>query len=242
MSCLSRVGCATVLVVGGACAWWLYGGTMPDFVRKTAANVIDARPDSSSKPVPWASLTDAKISSADAIATLERPTGPAFVTLGPGDLAGFLAEALGSVMPRSAVGVQVAITDDLLRLRAAVPLREMGGDLLPGLLNSVLKNNDQRNGTTVGTNSSVQRDTIEMAGTLEVVHPGLGQFRVREFRVRGIDVPPRLIPPILSAMRKRGSSSDSTATDAISIMLPKSIADFRVQHGRVTLYKAAPTK
>ncbi|MEP6764738.1 MAG: hypothetical protein ABJB66_10530 [Gemmatimonadaceae bacterium] len=242
MSCLSRVGCAAVLLVGGACAWWLYGGTMPDAVRKAASKVVEARPEGTSKAVTWASLTDARISSAEALSTLERPTGPAFVTLAAGDVAGFLAEALRPMLPGSAVGAQVAITDDVLRLRAAVPLRELGGDLLPSLLNSVLKSNDERNGTTVGANKSVERDTVELAGTLEVIRPGLGQFRVREFRVRGIDVPPRLIPPILSAMRKRGATTDSTASDAVSIVLPKSIADVRVQHGKVTLYKAAPAK
>lgn len=245
MSCLSRVGCVTVLALAGAGAWWLYGGGMPSFVRNAASKVGEAKPATGSKPIAWASLNDARISATDALAQLERPTGPAYVTLGPGDVAGFLADGLKGILPMSARGAQVAIVDDRLRLRAAVPLRELGGEVLPSLLRAVLKNpnNDDQNGKTVDAmKSGGETDTVEMAGTLEIIHPGLGQFHVREFRVRDIDVPPRLIPPILRALRARAAATDSSAGESIAIMLPKSIADIRVSRGRITLYKAAPTK
>jgi hypothetical protein len=218
---------------------------MPSFVRNAASKVVESKPASPTKPVAWASLSDAKISATDALAQLERPTGPAYVTLGPGDVAAFLADGLQRILPRAAQGAQVAIVDDMLRLRAAVPLRELGGEVLPSLLSAVLKDqtNDDKNGTPVGTvKSGGETDTVEMAGTLEIIHPGLGQFRVREFRVRNIDVPPRLIPPILRAMRARDAATDSTSSASIAIVLPKSIADIRVSHGKITLYKAAPSK
>jgi hypothetical protein len=81
------------------------------------------------------------------------------------------------------------------------------------------------------------RDTLRMAGTLDLVRPGLAEYRVRELRMAGIAVPPRLIPSVLGALR-RAAAADSLPTDALPIPLPKAVADVRVANGKVTLYKA----
>lgn len=228
MSCLSKVGCLTVVVVVGAGAWWWYGGTMPSFMAGAGRATIgsSAPADSASGPTAWATMKDARMPSADAIAALESKSGPAYITLGAGDLAGFLAEGLGRVLPQSASGVQVAIVDDMLRVRSEIPLRELGGKALPEFVSDLLS----------------ARDTVEMAGKLEMVHPGLAQFRVREVIVRGIALPSRVVPPLLSALRKSAPQRDSIASDAVALTLPKSVADVRVSRGRVTLYKSVPSK
>lgn len=223
MGCLSKVGCLTVAAVVGAGAWWIYGGTTPEFFMRGGKFSFpsSASSDTTHKPVMWATMKDAKTPSADAMAALERKDGPAYITLGAGDLAGFLAQGLGQILPQSAQGVQVAIVDDLLRVRGEIPLRELGGKALPEFVSDMLS----------------ARDTVEMAGNLEMVHPGLAQFRVREVIVRGITLPPRVVPPLLSSLRKR-TQRDSIADDAVALQLPKSISDVRVSRGRVTLYKS----
>jgi hypothetical protein len=230
MSCLSKVGCLTVVAVLGVGAWWAYGGRMPAvFVRGGRFSIpVSASADAASKPVVWASMKDAQTPSAEALAALERPSGPAYITLGPGDLAGFLAEGLGRVLPQSAQGAQVAIVDDVLRVRAEIPLRELGGKALPEFVSDMLS----------------ARDTVEMAGTLEMVRPGLAQFRVREVIVRGVPLPSRVVPPLLSALRKSAPQPDSLAADAVALQLPRSISDVRISRGRVTLYKSisSPSK
>ncbi|MEP6835863.1 MAG: hypothetical protein ABJB74_20915, partial [Gemmatimonas sp.] len=219
MSCLSKVGCLTVVVVAGAGVWWLYGGTIPSVFSRAGQSTIGARVQDAAagKPVAWATLKDARVPSADAIALLESKSGPAYITLGAGDLAGFLAEGLGRVLPQAASEVQVAIVDDVLRIRSQIPLRELGGKTLPEFVSDMLSG----------------RDTVELAGVLEMVHPGLAQFRVREVMVRGISLPPRVIPPLISAIRKSTPMRDSIATDALAFNLPKSVADVRVTRGRV---------
>lgn len=228
MSCLSKVGGLTVVVVVGAGAWWLYGGTVPSFFSRSEGSTIGATStaDDASKPIAWATLKDARVPSADAIASLESQSGPAYITLSAGDLAGFLAEGLRLALPQSASGVQVAIVDDVLRVRSEIPLRELGGKELPEFVSDLLS----------------ARDTVEMAGVLEMVHPGLAQFRVREIIVRGISLPPRVVPPLLSALRKSAPQRDSIASDAVALTLPKTVADVRVSRGRVTLYKSVPSK
>ena len=59
------------------------------------------------------------------------------------------------------------------------------------------------------------------------------------FRVQDVGVPSRLIPTLLAAMRKRDALSDSTAADAVPVTLPAAVADVRVSHGKMTLYKRA---
>ena len=228
MSCLSKVGCLTVVVIAGAGAWWMYGGTVPSFLERATRTVSrsTATGNANAKPVVWTTLKDARMPSADAIASLQSQSGPAYITLGAGDLAGFLAEGLGRVLPQSASGVQVAIVDDVLRVRSEIPLRELGGKALPEFVSDLLS----------------ARDTVEMAGVLEMVRPGLAQFRVREVIVRGIALPPRVVPPLLSALRKSAPQRDSIAADAVALTLPKSVADVRVSRGRVTLYKSVPSK
>jgi hypothetical protein len=158
----------------------------------------------------------------DILTALARPTGPAYVTLNASDVALLLASGLDRIFPSSAGSAQVAIDDDLLRLRAVVPLRELGGDAIPSLVGGLL----------------TDRDTVEIGGTLEMLRPGIAQLRVRELRVRSIGIPPRLIPPLMRTLRGRSLRRDSLAADAVGVPLPKSVADVRVSRGRVTLYKS----
>jgi hypothetical protein len=103
-----------------------------------------------------------------------------------------------------------------------VDLRDLAGDgALRGLLGVALDG----------------RDTVRMAGTLDLMRPGLTAYRVRELRMAGIDVPPRLIPSLLGALR-RAAAADSLPSDALPIPLPNVVADVRVANGRITLYKA----
>ena len=227
MSCLSRIGCLTVVVLAGAGAWWMYGGEVPSFmggagrVRLGAPDTVDA----AGKPVAWSGIKDAQVPGAHALSELERPNGPAYITLGAGDLAGFLAEGFGRALPQSAQGVQVAIVDDRVRMRAEIPLRELGGSALPEFVSNLL----------------TDRDTVDMTGVIEMIRPGLAQFRVRSLSVHGIDVPTKLIPPLLKAVGRQMPQRDLVATDAFALPLPRAVADVRVSRGRVTLYKSAPS-
>lgn len=223
MSCLSKVGCLTVVVAASAAAWWVYGGSMPAWPLRADASLSPAATatGATAGPPAWSTVTDARIPSANAIATLQRQNGPAYITLAPGDVAGFLAEGLEHALPQSAKGVQVAIIDDLLRVRGEVPLRELGRSL-PEFVSNLL----------------TDRDTIELAGTLEIVRPGLAQFRVKRINVRGVELPPRLVPPVMGALRRKSVFGDSIAANAVAVQLPPTVADVRVSRGRVTLYKA----
>ncbi len=241
-----------VLAVGGVGAYWLYGDRLPSVLSRAASGaasrVTDAatkaseRLDSSQgariasendaarraerakleRSIVWARLAPGGTAGREAIARLSRRNGPAYVSLRAPELAGVLAAGMSKVLPASAARPDVAIVDEQVLVRTVVELRDIAGDgALRGLLGVALDG----------------RDTLRMAGTLDLVRPGLAEYRVRELRIKGIDVPPRLIPSLIEAMH-RAVTADSLPSDALPIPLPKAVADVRVANGKVTLYKA----
>jgi len=241
-----------VLAVGGVGAYWLYGDRLPSVLSRAAsgaasrvteaATQASERLDSSQgariasendaarraerakleRSIVWARLSPGGTAGREAIARLSRRKGPAYVSLRAPELAGLLAAGMSKVLPASATRPEVAIVDEQVLVRTVVALRDVAGDgALRGLLGMALDG----------------RDTLRMAGTLDLVRPGLAEYRVRELRIKGIDVPPRLIPSLINAMH-RAITADSLPADALPIPLPKAVADVRVANGKVTLYRA----
>jgi hypothetical protein len=110
---------------------------------------------------------------------------------------------------------------DRILLRAVVDLRDFAGQ---GAFGSV-----------IGAAMS-GRDTLFLSGTLHALRPGMAQYRVRELRLKGVDVPPRVIPSLIGTIRPR-VSVDSLAADAMPIPMPRFVSDVRVAQGRLTLYR-----
>ncbi len=241
MGCLSRIGCLAVVAVGGVIAWSMYGDRVPTDLKRSAQRAGSTLRDQVSKgatslrtpnsadnerarPVAWMTLEDAPTGNVDALRQLSRRGGPAFVTLTAAELASLLISGLQRELPSSARRAQIAIRGDELLVRAVVELRDFAGNSAIGALI----------GSALGT-----RDTVQLGGTLDVVRPGLAQFRIRDVRLKGIDVPTRLIPTVLQSFR-RTTSKDTLANSAIPLPLPPAVGDVRVMNGRVTLYRAVP--
>ena len=252
LGCLSRIGCIVVLAVGGVAGYWLYGDRLPSVLSRAASGAASRVTDAATKAserldsnqgariasesdsvrraarsrversVVWARLQPAGTAGRDAIARMSRRDGPAFISLSAPEVAALLAGGMSKALPPSASRSEIAIVDERLLLRSVVDLRDVAGD---GALRQLL-------GVALDG-----RDTLRLAGTLDLVRPGLAQFRVRELRIRGINVPPRLIPSLIAPMR-RAVAAESLPPDALPIPLPKAVADVRVANGKVTLYKA----
>ena len=227
MGCLTRVGCLGVLAVAGAGAYWLYGDQLPGEIGQLAGRaggaVTGTAPKTPTREIAWSSLNDATADGSEAIARLGRRGGPQYVTLGAGDLAGFLASALARNLPRSSIDPQVAMQGDRILLRAVVDLRDFAGQ---GAFGSVI--GAAMNG----------RDTLFLSGTLHTLRRGMAQYRVRALRLKGVDVPPRVIPSLVGTIRPR-VTTDSLAPDGMPIPMPRYISDVRVNQGRVTLYRTS---
>ena len=233
-----------VVTVGGA-AWWLYGDQLPSQLTRATqwtANAIgratSGSSDSTGATTPvldsarirrdqfvWATITPLATGAKNPITVLSQRNGPAFVTLGAGDLAAVLAAEFLPQLPESTANVAMALDGRLIRVRGVIEASEVAGD---GTLGRML-------GIALSG-----KDTVELAGPLEYVQPKVAQFKVEQLRVKGIDVPPRLIPMFMRALR-RGPRLDGVADNALILPLPSSVADLRIANGKLTLYKAAPT-
>jgi hypothetical protein len=238
MGCLSRIGCLVVVAAAGAAGWWLYGDRLPSELSRAAgkaANTVTALTDSTgasarraadrestpARPIAWATVSADAPRRAALVSALTKPSGPAYVTLTAPDLAVLLAGALTTQLPASVSALQVALTGSQVLLRTSVDVASLTGD---GTLSRVL-------GTALSG-----RDSLQIGGTVEPVRAGLAQFRVQTLRIKSIEVPPRLIPNVLAALR-RGKRDEALADDALALTLPKSVADVRIANGRLTLYK-----
>lgn len=261
-----------VLVAGAAAGYWLYGDRLPSVLSRAASGAADKVTDAAvrtserldseegarivaeqearrraarqqrDRELGWVMVNaDTPVApKINPLAPLTRRSGPAYVSLEAGQVAGLLAPLLAQ-LPPSAATAQFALDDDILLVRTVVSLSDFTGQSAVG---------------AVLGKALVGDDTLFMAGPLEPVRPGLAQFRVRELRIKGIEVPTRLIPGLVRNLRRAAepgaepaepkavdggaAAASSVADDALPVTLPATVNDVRVASGKLTLYRATP--
>lgn len=201
-----------LFLAGVAVGIWLYY----ERPRQTAIAASEA-------PV-WEPLTPEGAARARAaVQRLSRPSGPVFATVRGAELASYVFDELSRQLPPSAQQLEAAVIDDRLHVRALMNVADFGGDNGLGPLGAML--ND--------------REPVEFGGTLELVRPGLAQFRIKVLRLREFSVPQRMIPRLLQRIA-RGARPPGLADDALPLVVPTYLGDVRTGQGQVTLYKVAP--
>ena len=138
-------------------------------------------------------------------------------------LAALMVASTGHRLPASLDSVEAAVIDETVRVRARVRLDDIRGLDALGPLAGVLGNTER----------------IEFTGTMAVLRPGLGEFRVASVKIRDFQLPraavPRLLARLDSSVRPEGVSPDG-----IAITIPDYIGDVRIARGEITLYKRTP--
>jgi hypothetical protein len=172
----------------------------------------------------WEPLTPAGAERARrAVQSLEKPSGPVFVKLRPGELASYVFDELARQLPASAEDVQASVRDGRVYVRTTVRLSDIGGTEALGPLASMLGD----------------REPLLIGGRFNVIRPGLAQFRVEEAKLRDFGVPRAVLPRLIGRIRKN-PVPEGVAGDALPVRVPESIADVRVSNGQIVLYKTAP--
>ena len=209
-SCLGRLGCLFLFVIGAALAFLTRERWLPRVFG-----------DRESTPVTWEPVTEPGAKKAgNAVASLARPGGPAYVTVTAAQLAALMVENSGHRLPAALDSVQAAIEGETVRVRALVELDDIRGLDALGPLSGLLD----------------KRQRIELAGTMAVIRPGLGEFRVASVEVADLSLPRAAIPRLLARL-DRGVRPEGVAPDGIAITIPDYIGDVRVARGQVTLYR-----
>lgn len=222
MGCLRSVGCLVLAVVIAAAAWVTRASWVPLVRHASHGATAGAGPAPAPGTVVWEPVSDSAAARARAqLARLAGRAGPVFVNLSAGELTSYLRAELARHLPPSAEQIEAAVIGSQLVVRASVTLADLGGAQALGPLANVFG----------------QREVVQFGGTLEVVRPGLGEFRVRSVTVRDLALPAALIPRLLHAV-ERGTRPSGVDEDALPLVIPGSIADARIRDGRITLYKA----
>lgn len=212
--CLGRLGCLAVLLIGGAIAFLTRDMWMPRVLPRSSAPPVVAT--SAWQPVTPEGAMRARRS----IESLGARTGPVYVNVLPADLAAYVYSELSRQVPGAAQGMQAAVVGDQLYMRADIALRDLKATGALGPLGAVL--ND--------------RETLTLGGRLEMVRPGLAQYRLTEMKVKELAIPRAAIPRLLAQL-SRADRPAGIAPEGVPLQVPRSIADVRVGQGRITLYK-----
>ena len=229
MGCIRNLGCLIVLAILVAVGWlyrerwmpsdWGLGGGGRGGEEREAATGPAGTTAAGSE---WEPLTAAGAArTRAAVDRLARRSGPVFANLQPADAASYILEEISAQLLPSAENVAASVIGDRLFVRADVKLSEFGGSGVLGPLASVLGDDE----------------TIQFGGTVDVIRPGLAEYRVRTIKVRDLSVPSAAIPRIMRRVRP-DSLSEVLAADAVPVQLPPHIGDIRIGNGKVTLYKA----
>ena len=211
---MRKIGCIVVLLLGVAVGWLLRDQLFRG-LRSTNETTAAST---------WERLSpEGAARMRAALAKLQDPRGPVFVSVKPADLASFVYEQLARQLPPSADSVEAGAFAERLYVRASVKPADFGGPEVLGPLAGFL--ND--------------RERMQFGGTFHIVRPGLAEFRVQEIRLRDFPVPTGAIPRLLRRIEK-GARPAGISEDGLPLVVPSYIGDVRVTPGTVTLYRNAP--
>ena len=211
MGCLGRIGCLVVLVVLACIAWVTRGEWLPRLTHHTPAPTVAAAPI-------WTPLSDSGVErTRAALDRLSKPQGRAFETLTGSDVASYIFKTITNQMPPGTDSVRTMVVGDEVRLRASVPLAQLGG---LGTLGKFMHD----------------RETVQMNGSLRVVRPGLAEFQVREVKVGAVTLPASAVPGLVHHFL-RTTPPQGISDSGLPLPLPGYIGDIRVANGKITLYK-----
>lgn len=211
---MRKVGCLVVLLIGAFAGWLLRDRI---FNATHAGVTVTAATD-------WERLSpDGAMRMRTALAELQKPRGPVFVSVRPADLASYVYEQLAKQLPPSADSVEAGAFGDRLSIRASVKPSDFGGADVLGPLASFLSD----------------RERMQFGGAFRLIRPGLAEFRVQEVRFHDLPLPTGAIPRLLRRIEK-GARPAGVSADGLPLVVPSYIGDVRVEPGRITLYRAAP--
>jgi hypothetical protein len=214
--CLGRLGCLIIIAVIAVAAWFTRGAWMPRVMPKSTASEVPATTAGGWQPISPAGSERAR----RAIESLGQRSGPVYVNLAPADLAAYVYQELSRATPGNASNVQAAVLGDQFYMRSDVALRDLKAAGALGPLAGMLGD----------------RETLTLGGRIEMVSPGLAQYRLSEMKVKELALPRAAIPRLLRQL-SRGDRPAGVAEDAIPLPIPRTIADIRVGRGMITLYK-----
>jgi hypothetical protein len=208
MGCLARLGCLIVFIILCVAAWMTRAMWLPDRFRE--------HPPVAAKL--WQPISEAGAArTRAALDRLSQPRGPVYQSVAAGDVASLaFAETIGQ--KGQVDSVEARIDGAAMLVRAQVATGSFRDKLGP--LAGIVK----------------ERETVEMAGTFNMLQPGIGEFVVNRAMIGQVTLPSGMIPRLVREIDKR-PRPQGVADNALPLPVPTYVSDIRIANGKVTLYK-----
>jgi hypothetical protein len=201
-----------------ACAIWLTRERWIRIIPRSSSHTTTTT--AATEPL-WEPLSPAAAARGKrAIDALASPRGPVFANLKAAEIASYVFQTAGAAFPASTDSAEAAVIDDVLYVRAVVPMKAIAGSGALGPLASLLN----------------ERERVSLGGSFRVVRPGLSEFELRDVKLRDFSVPRAAIPRLVQQI-SRGKRPAGVSDNAVAVPTPPSLADVRIGNRRVTLYK-----
>ncbi|MEO7964439.1 MAG: hypothetical protein ABIT38_11100 [Gemmatimonadaceae bacterium] len=209
--CLRSIGCLVVLAVLAVVGWFSRDIWLPRVTHAPPAPALA-----------WEPVTPDQTDHAKRVVeSLSSKSGPVFANLTPAEASALVLGPLQERNPGTIERGEAAIVGKSLLVRATVDVSQLNGlDILGPLAGAIGK-----------------RPRVVLTGDLEIIGPGVGQFRVLDATIGEIHVPQQLIPQLVTKIG--GIKRPATAArNGVVFAIPLYVGDVRVGKGHVTLYKS----
>lgn len=229
MGCGRRLGCGVLLILLAAAAWLTRDQWSPWVQRARtwiggSAPAASPRPDSALARTDWQSVTAGGESHAERILlALGQRGSPPYATLLASDFAAFMLTDIAGQVPPPSDSTEAAVVDRALAVRTSLDIKALGGRSAFGPIGGVL----------------ADREPMTLAGTFDVVRPGVAEFHVRQLTVHGLPVPTPFIPGLVRKF-EGGQHPTGLAADALLLNIPRYVADIRIVDNRIAIYRTIP--
>jgi hypothetical protein len=219
--CFRRAGCL-VIIIALVALWYWYARVERPAASTTSAATAGATTGAAAVNTGWKPLTAADAQRGRvAVEALAQRSGPVFANLTPAEAASYIFLVVAKQLPPSARNAEASIVGDRLYVRSEVDLKDFGGAGQLGTLGMLLGS----------------RDSVLLGGTIHMLKPGLAEFKVQEVKLGRLQVPQRLIPRLITQM-KRGKKVEGVSETGLPMVMPTYISDVRIANGKITLYKS----
>jgi hypothetical protein len=217
MGCFRSIGCLVVALLIGAGAWVTRAHWLPVLHRITES----ASSGAAHEPGAWEPATPAGAARAKAVVErLNTRHGPVYANVSAADLTAFIIQQLSHQLPPSARDVEAKVSGNQLLVRCTIDPSDLGDLSQLGPLARVLGGSEP----------------VQFGGTLDIVRPGLAEYRVQQFHIHDLSIPHAMIPRLLRS-HASGARPAGIAADALPLIVPMHIGDVRIANDRITLYK-----
>ena len=222
MGCLRRLGCLLLLVVLAAGAAWITSNRWRPLLPGWVPGTEDAR--AIAADTGWAPVTPVGATRAEhALSALRDRSAKVYTPVSPADFAGYVLMDLSGRLPPDGDSTQAVVIANQLRVRTSLDIRALGGQHAWEPVFDL-----------IGT-----RAPLVLAGSFDVVRPGIAEFHVQELSIHGVPVPGPMIPRLLRRVDS-GLHPIGMAANTLLVNVPAYVADIRATSGKILIYKSEP--